>query len=534
MSSAHWWVERPEERFWLESTDRPDVGIDLRAPEKDSKGEDNWRYSLFKNAREGDLVFHYDKNRRAITSVSRIAGPPAARSITWAARGTSARARSASPVQVEGYFVPLRDNIPLSKPVTLDDLRRSKVNLAKIHENLGVKGAPVYFPFELSARPVRPLQGYAFKLPAGVVHAFPEMHDAATTLLNPLEGGEAVQQIVQDAVSAIEASAQPYQISNLQLMRAEVAGHRRSSSTIFGPSLKGKDWTFHHGGRSELQFNVGLDVFENGRQALRAGVGFSFQPSRSLPDIDVLLPKVARFNAWMLEHAEQIADLKMWSWQGNIRGTNVTPGPIAEATFREGTFIFLGKAWSVSEFDPHAALQLFDRLLPLYQAVELEGSSEATPISPRGPSEPLDETLQLDKGRETQGGRWITASIKERSLNIFLRHAEIQRRLKEALLEERCKKVLCEVPIGSRLVDVIAWHGDAIWMFEIKTGLTVRSCLREALGQLLEYALWPGATRPERLVVVGTPAIDKKAQQYIAELNRAFPVPVSYRQIALD
>lgn len=248
----------------------------------------------------------------------------------------------------------------------------------------------------------------------------------------------------------------------------------------------------------------------------------------------MLLPKVARFNAWMLEHADQIADLRMWSWQGNIRGTNGTPAPIAEAAFREGTFVFLGKAWSVTEFDPHAALQLFDRLLPLYQAVELDGSSETTPILPRVPRDPPDETLQLDKGRETNGGRWITASIRERSLNIFLRHAEIQRRLKEALLEEHFKKVLCEVPIGSRFVDVIAWHGDAIWMFEIKTGLTVRSCLREALGQLLEYALWPGATRPEKLVVVGTPAIDKKAQQYIAELNRAFPVPVSYRQITID
>lgn len=443
----------------------------------------------------------------------------------------SARARNASPIPVEGYFIPLGDNMPLSAPVTLDDLRRSKAHLSKIVDDLGVKKrAALYFPFEISARPVRPLQGYAFKLPADVVNAFPELHDAANRLLNPLDDNS-IRQAVQDAVSAIEVSAQPYRVSNLQVMRAEAAGRRRSSARIFGPGLKGKDWTFHHGGRSELQFNVGFDFLENGSPALRAGVGFSFKASRSFPDIDVLLPKVTRFNAWMHEHADEMADLKMWSWEGTARGGNGPPAPITEAMFREGNFVFLGEAWPLAKFNALAALKLFDRLLPLYQAVELIGSTQT---STRVLGEQQDDTLQIDKGREATGGRWINASIKERSLNIFLRHAEIQRRLKEALLNEGYKKVLCEVPIGSRLVDLIAWRGDAMWMFEIKTGVTVRSCLREALGQLLEYALWPGATKPEKIVVVGTPAIDEKAQHYITELNRSFPVPVSYRQIVLD
>ena len=69
---------------------------------------------------------------------------------------------------------------------------------------------------------------------------------------------------------------------------------------------------------------------------------------------------------------------------------------------------------------------------------------------------------------------------------------------------------------------------------EIKTGATVRSCLREALGQLLEYALWPGATKPARLVVVGTPPLEGDAIPYIEKLNKAFPVSVAYRQVSLD
>ena len=58
-------------------------------------------------------------------------------------------------------------------------------------------GEPLYFPFELSAkRPLRPLQGYAFKLPREVLALFPELSDlldrnerlakaAATSARNP-------------------------------------------------------------------------------------------------------------------------------------------------------------------------------------------------------------------------------------------------------------------------------------------------------------------------------------------------------------
>ena len=146
----------------------------------------------------------------------------------------------------------------------------------------------------------------------------------------------------------------------------------------------------------------------------------------------------------------------------------------------------------------------------------------------------IEETLRIEKGREVTGGRLINASTKERILDIYLRHAEIQRRLKDALTKDGFERVVCEVPIGMRSVDLVAFKDGALWMFEIKTGATVRSCLREALGQLLEYALWPGATKPARLVVVGTPPLEGDAIPYIEKLNKAFPVSVAYRQVKLD
>lgn len=169
--AVRWWDNDPDERFWLEATDRTDIGADLHAPLADSAGRDNWRYTLFREAAPGDVVFHYDGKANAIVARSVVAGPSQPIKTTWAARGSYARARKAVAETLAGYSVPLRDSEMLVTPVTLDAIRAVRIGLdvavAGLRERYGQ--APLYFPFELSARPVRPMQGYAFKLPAAVV-----------------------------------------------------------------------------------------------------------------------------------------------------------------------------------------------------------------------------------------------------------------------------------------------------------------------------------------------------------------------------
>lgn len=183
---ARWWDADAGERYWLEATDRSDLGVDLRAPSTDSSGQDNWRYTLFRETKMGDRVLHYDGKANAITSVSIVAGPTFDRPIVWAARGSYARERGATPVEVPGYAVPLRDHRALAEPLTLETLRAEKAQLeamvAKLRQQHG--GQPLYFPFELSARPVRPMQGYAFKLPAAFVRHFGLVAASATLTIS--------------------------------------------------------------------------------------------------------------------------------------------------------------------------------------------------------------------------------------------------------------------------------------------------------------------------------------------------------------
>ena len=50
----------------------------------------------------------------------------------------------------------------------------------------------------------------------------------------------------------------------------------------------------------------------------------------------------------------------------------------------------------------------------------------------------------------------------------------------------------------------------------MKTTLSARGCIREAIAQLLEYSFWLGVTGAEKLIVVGGPRLDHDARKTLA------------------
>lgn len=533
-SRERWWHDRPQERYWLEATKREDIGADLKAPLADDSNRDNWRYGLFQEARPGDVVFHYDGNSGAITSFSRIAGQAKPRPIIWAARGSYARRRGAEPKELPGYYVPLDDHQMLERPLTLDALRVAKPRLREIVDRVrGPDKLPLYFPFELKERPLRLLQGYAFKLPYDFIAEFPELvsglgvegtRDSAAGGAGNTEAARLVR-----VVAEIEAAAPEYAIGSLQELRRQLQRKMRVPTVrLFNSqTIKPEEgYAFHVGGRKELQFNIGFDEFPDGSRAFRSGVGFSFEPSQTLPDINVLVPRVRRFNDYLRQHPEPFADLAMWHFDGD-RSADYAPRPVDPSLIKAKVFIFLGGRQPADAIDPSECLRTFDRLLPLYRFIE-EGGPFPEEVLARPP-------IQLGAGKTAKTTRWARASLPQRELNILLRHNEIQERLLEQLAQRYAgADAKLEVSVGNRLIDAVLRHGDELWFYEVKTAETVRGCLREAIGQLLDYALWHDIERPTQLIVVGEPAIDDEAAAYLERLNDRFPFPVAYESCPLD
>jgi hypothetical protein len=177
----HWWADDPQQRFWLEITDRPDIGVDLHCPQRDALGHRNPGYSLIWWVQIGDVVFHYDKNEHAITAWSRAAGGVTEAPTVWLSHRGATRRRLQQERAQPGWWLDLDGPFPLGRPVTLGHIRESASGIRAVLDALRSNHpGSLYFPFSFyGGTEPRPQQPYLNKLPAQFVELFHALATAA-------------------------------------------------------------------------------------------------------------------------------------------------------------------------------------------------------------------------------------------------------------------------------------------------------------------------------------------------------------------
>lgn len=330
---------------------------------------------------------------------------------------------------------------------------------------------------------------------------------------------------LQEVVSEVNEAARARPIGTLQQWRKQHSGKERTgaSDLFFSKIKRNRNWVFHAGGLMELQFNLGFEDADDAPR-FRHGVAFSLQPTQAMPDVSVMKPKIARFNAYLRANPKAFEGFQMWHWDGG-RSPNYDVSPIPPQAIHAGNFIFIGTLQPAERISIDWILDDFDRLLPLYQYIEGKG---ALP--------------QIKVGRTRKGFAWtpgnkakVARTMYERkatSISKDLRHNAIQEALFDHLEELHGKQDTSgEQDCGNRtLVDVAVRDGTKFFYYELKTAPTAQLCIREAIGQLLEYSFWPGSQQAAQLVVVGEPPRDKDAAAYIKRLRKLFSLPIEYRQ----
>jgi hypothetical protein len=178
-----WWAGDPRQRFWLEITDRPDIGVDLHCPQRDAAGNRNSGYSLIWWVEIGDVVFHYSLNERAIVAWSRAAGGVTEAPTVWLSHRGATRRRLQVARAQPGWWLDLDGAFPLEQPLTLAQLRERADDVRAVAEQLRADHAgSLYFPFFFwGGSELRPMQPSLNKLPAELVDVFPQLAAAAAT-----------------------------------------------------------------------------------------------------------------------------------------------------------------------------------------------------------------------------------------------------------------------------------------------------------------------------------------------------------------
>ncbi|PFG40602.1 uncharacterized protein DUF3883 [Georgenia soli] len=174
MAINEWWAGDPEQRYWMEITDRSDLGADLFAPTADGSGRPYWGYELLTYVQPGDVVLHWHKSlagEPGIVGWSQATGSYEDTDIEWQARGTVGRA-SGSLAPRPAWRMPLLNFMLLPDPVLITDVRSHDAELRQILAELETEhdGGSLYFPFGFSdKRELRAQQTYFVKMPREVL-----------------------------------------------------------------------------------------------------------------------------------------------------------------------------------------------------------------------------------------------------------------------------------------------------------------------------------------------------------------------------
>jgi len=182
-----------------------------------------------------------------------------------------------------------------------------------------------------------------------------------------------------------------------------------------------------------------------------------------------------------------------------------------------------------NDIDVNLILETFDALLPIYIEVE---SSNQTQIEEIIAGVDHANFQFSTNARRLPNNRSYTSV--ERETNIDIRHSMIQQALYNKLVAIfGNENVSLENPFNGNKIDVVLKEGEHFTFYEVKTGNSAKSCIRQAIGQLLEYGYFPGILNADRIVVVGEPGIDSQTDTYIQYLRQHFSIPIYYEKVKL-
>jgi Domain of unknown function (DUF3883) len=187
----NWWTGDGDERFWIEITNRDDIGENLIAPQLNDADREEWSYTTVNWVRPGDVVLHWSKlGEHSIVGYSHVSANPFESSLEWQSRGTYGRTHAPTG-QEDAWEAPLSGYRELATPITQTRLRALEPGLRKVRDDLqALHEGSIYFPFAFSdKRPVRAAQAYLTKFPAALVATIPELDEVRQLAVDSPEVG---------------------------------------------------------------------------------------------------------------------------------------------------------------------------------------------------------------------------------------------------------------------------------------------------------------------------------------------------------
>ncbi|MEA4967659.1 MAG: hypothetical protein VB048_06030, partial [Bacteroidaceae bacterium] len=88
---------------------------------------------------------------------------------------------------------------------------------------------------------------------------------------------------------------------------------------------------------------------------------------------------------------------------------------------------------------------------------------------------------------------------------------------------------------GNNRIDLVEQVPDGDIFYEIKTYPSLKTSIRVAIGQLLEYSMWTEKNKAKELIVVTQPTPDAEAVKiYFAHIRKTYNIPLYYQSFDIE
>ncbi|QIE58801.1 hypothetical protein G5B37_04260 [Rasiella rasia] len=142
-----------------------------------------------------------------------------------------------------------------------------------------------------------------------------------------------------------------------------------------------------------------------------------------------------------------------------------------------------------------------------------------------------DPKMKFETGNGT-GSNSYAQNVSGGKRNVNRTHADITNDLHAYLTQSKEYKgfeISTEkTRICNNLVDCAAKHKDKYILFEVKTANSVLACIRQALGQIIEYALLDTSLEFKQLIIIGPATPTEFDLTYFQNLKDKLKLPLKY------
>ena len=111
-----------------------------------------------------------------------------------------------------------------------------------------------------------------------------------------------------------------------------------------------------------------------------------------------------------------------------------------------------------------------------------------------------------------------------------LTHNRLQTKIFQLLKQEYPdSEIGTEVPCDSGSIDIARKTNDSFVLYELKTSTNIQACVREAFGQLMEYAYSNDKTNIDHLIIITPNKATNETEKYFHLLRNQFLIPIYYQ-----